>query len=614
MNSIIELPSTLSNKIAAGEVVERPASVIKELLENSIDAGSTWIKIELEEAGLRSIKVIDNGRGMTQTDAPKAFGRHATSKIAHEKDLFRVETLGFRGEALASIAAVSQLTLRTSTGEETGTELVVHGGKVEEHQKHTKRQGTEIIVEHLFYNTPARLKYLKTVHTELGHLTDVINRMALSHPDIRFECEHNGKKLFFTPGNGQLLQTIQQIYGSNIAKNMLKVENHSLDYNLTGYIGKPEITRANRHYISLIVNGRYIKNPKINKAILEGYHTFLPIGRYPVVVLQIEMDPYLVDVNVHPAKTEVRFSKENALFELVKDTIYDVLHEQKLIPEGKQRKQEPSEQTTLDFTQTNRNEKTKQEVMVGQGSQTNNHHIAESLTSFQSETNQPADQPVSTTETQPRSEQEEPEVSPIGSTEAGSERIPFLSPIGQLHGTYILAQNEQGLYLMDQHAAQERIKYEYFKKKLGKPDHELQTLSVPLTFDFTAQEAITIEENRSQLESIGLYLEPFGDQSYLVRAYPTWFPEGAEELTIRDMVDDLAQEKGISIEKIREEAAILMSCKRSIKANHYLSQQEMNYLIDELRSCQDPYTCPHGRPIIVHFSDYEIQRMFKRIM
>ncbi len=349
MGKIIQLPDDLSNKIAAGEVVERPASVVKELLENSVDADSKWIKLELEEAGLRMIKVIDDGHGIEADDCEKAFFRHATSKITDEFDLFRVKTLGFRGEALASISSVSQLTLRSSTGDQTGTEIVVHGGEVKSIQKHTKRKGTEISVENLFYNTPARLKYLKTIHTELGHITDTVNKMALSHPDIRFECYHNGKRIFFTPGNGQLLQVVQQIYGKKIAQNMLNVQNESLDYSIQGYIAKPEITRSNRNFISLIVNGRFIKNPIINKAIIEGYHTFLPIGRYPIVVLQINMDPYLVDVNVHPAKTEVRFSKEKELFDIVKQSVYDVLHRQTLIPSGAKQEKPKSTQTSLSF-------------------------------------------------------------------------------------------------------------------------------------------------------------------------------------------------------------------------------------------------------------------------
>ena len=326
MNKIVQLPDELSNKIAAGEVVERPSSVVKELIENSIDAGSSWIKIELDEAGLQLIRVTDDGEGMTEEDTEKAFFRHATSKIKNEQQLFRVKTLGFRGEALASIASVSHLTIRTSTGDQSGTEMKIHGGEIIEKQKHTKRRGTEITVENLFYNTPARLKYLKTVHTEIGHIMDLVNRMALAHDEIRFECHHNGKRIFFSPGNKKLLQVIQQIYGKNVAQQMLSLEEESLDYTIRGYAAKPEVTRSNRNYMTLIVNGRYIKNYTINKAILEGYHTLLPIGRFPVVILKIDMDPYLIDVNVHPAKTEVRFSKEKELFDVVKQAVYNLLH------------------------------------------------------------------------------------------------------------------------------------------------------------------------------------------------------------------------------------------------------------------------------------------------
>ncbi|GAA0461832.1 DNA mismatch repair endonuclease MutL [Alkalibacillus silvisoli] len=614
MGKIIELPESLSNKIAAGEVVERPASVIKELIENSIDANSTWIKVELKEAGLRSIKVIDNGDGINNEDAPKAFGRHATSKISNEQDLFRVHSLGFRGEALASIASVSQLTLRTSTGESAGAEIIIHGGSLVEHNKHTKRKGTEIVVENLFFNTPARLKYLKTVHTELGHLTDVINRMALSHPDIRFECEHNKKKIFFTPGDGQLLHAVQQIYGNHIAKNMLEVNTSSLDYKVKGYIGKPEITRSNRNYISLIVNGRFVKNYMINKAILDGYHTFLPIGRYPIIALQIEMDPYLVDVNVHPAKTEVRFSKEKELFDVIKQAVYEVLHHERLIPSGTKKDKPKSEQTKLDFTSATKKEN---EFIPAHSKSVTKPVFKETASVVREEVKEEGaihqETPINTSDLE--SIEYEPEINEEKVSEPTSEeRMPFLSPIGQLHGTYILAQNEKGLYMIDQHAAQERIKYELYKKKLGNPIKEVQELSIPLTFEFTQQEVITIEENQEQFEKVGLFLEHFGDNSFLVRSYPSWFPNGEEESIIRDMVEELINGKIIDLEKIREEAAILMSCKRSIKANHYLNHQEMSYLIDELRTCHDPFTCPHGRPIVVHFSEYELQKMFKRIM
>ncbi|MFC0014426.1 MULTISPECIES: DNA mismatch repair endonuclease MutL [Allobacillus] len=614
MNKIVQLPDELSNKIAAGEVVERPSSVVKELIENSIDAGSSWIKIELDEAGLRLIRVTDDGEGMTAEDTEKAFFRHATSKIQNEQQLFRVKTLGFRGEALASIASVSHLTIRTSTGDQSGTEMRIHGGEIIEKQKHTKRRGTEITVENLFYNTPARLKYLKTVHTEIGHIMDLVNRMALAHDEIRFECHHNGKRIFFSPGNKKLLQVIQQIYGKNVAQQMLSLEEESLDYTIRGYVAKPEVTRSNRSYMTLIVNGRYIKNYTINKAILEGYHTLLPIGRFPVVVLKIDMDPYLIDVNVHPAKTEVRFSKEKELFDVVKQAVYNLMHAQRLIPDVSKKEKEKSEQTALDFSYVKRNEPVLDQRNNFPASETNNSNVNNASQLFEQSSNevpvQQVEEPSITDVEMPTTEEGQ-----IHETEEQvSTRLPRLYPIGQLRGTYILAQNEEGLYMVDQHAAQERIKYEFYKEKLGNPEQETQQLAVPLHFEFTNQEAITIEQHQEQLQAIGLYLEPFGSQSFLVRSYPSWFPAGEEEGILRDMVDELINEKTIDLVKIREEAAILMSCKRSIKANHYLSHQEMEYLLEELGGCNDPFTCPHGRPVIVHFSDYEIQRMFKRIM
>ena len=609
MNKIVQLPDELSNKIAAGEVVERPSSVVKELIENSIDAGSSWIKIELDEAGLQLIRVTDDGEGMTEEDTEKAFFRHATSKIKNEQQLFRVKTLGFRGEALASIASVSHLTIGTSAGDQSGAEMKIHGGEIIEKQKHTKRRGTEITVENLFYNTPARLKYLKTVHTEIGHIMDLVNRMALAHDEIRFECHHNGKRIFFSPGNKKLLQVIQQIYGKNVAQQMLSLEEESLDYTIRGYAAKPEVTRSNRNYMTLIVNGRYIKNYTINKAILEGYHTLLPIGRFPVVILKIDMDPYLIDVNVHPAKTEVRFSKEKELFDVVKQAVYNLMHAQRLIPDVSKKEKVKSEQTALDFSYIKRNEPVPEKWSDFTPRESNHTNQMDEKSSEQVPVQQVAEPPIEDIERQANVEETLQHVE-----EPTNTRLPRLYPIGQLRGTYILAQNEEGLYMIDQHAAQERIKYEFYKEKLGNPEQETQQLAVPLHFEFTNQEATTIEQHQEQLQAIGLFLEPFGDQSFLVRSYPSWFPAGEEEGILRDMVDELINEKTIDLVKIREEAAILMSCKRSIKANHNLSHQEMEYLLEELGGCNDPFTCPHGRPVIVHFSDYEIQRMFKRIM
>lgn len=614
---IVTMPDILANKIAAGEVVERPASVVKELVENSIDAGSTSIKIEVEEAGLKRIKLTDNGDGMEEDDAERAFLRHATSKIHSENDLFHVRTLGFRGEALASIAAVSQLTLKTSTGTEAGTVIKFEGGKIVSRDKADARKGTEITVDALFFNTPARLKYMKTLHTELGHITDLVNRMALSHAEIRFELYHNGKQLFVTSGRGDLLQIIAQVYGVDVAKKMVPVTHQTLDYKISGYIAKPEVTRSSRNYLSTMINGRFIRNIILNKAISNGYHTLLPIGRNPIVVLDIQMDPILVDVNVHPAKLEVRFSKEKELFYAVEEMIRQAFRKETLIPHASQPKKpkQTSTQHSFSFDHNHNN-----------GENT----IKENRTELLADVNTPIEDTLDTKEgvksvlTEPRestglntstntqNEDEGPQA--VSHNQSEDQRIPTLYPIGQHHGTYILAENENGFYMIDQHAAQERIKYEYFRDKIGEVSNELQELLLPLTFDFSKQEALSVDHYQDELKKVGLFFEHFGQQTYIVRAHPQWFPQGFEEEVIREIVEQVIEHEKIDLAKLREEAAILMSCKGSIKGNHYLNMDDMAQLLEDLRKSTDPFTCPHGRPIIVHFSGYEIEKMFKRVM
>ncbi|GGP12515.1 DNA mismatch repair endonuclease MutL [Oceanobacillus neutriphilus] len=625
---ILQMPDSLANKIAAGEVVERPASVVKEIMENSIDAGATWIRIDVHEAGLSEIRIVDNGSGIAAEDVEKAFLPHATSKISTETDLFHVKTLGFRGEALASIASVSRLSIQTSEGSSAGVSLELEGGEVVKRGKSDARQGTEIVVRDLFYNTPARLKYMKSLHTELGHISDVLNRMGLAHPEIRIEATHNGKGLLKTSGNNDMLQVISQVYGMSVAKQMSPVEYRTLDFTITGYIAKPEVTRASRNYMSTIINGRFVRNVAINKAIIEGYHTLLPIGRSPIVVLSIEMDSILVDVNVHPAKLEVRFSKEKELYAAVRDMIQSHFRKMILIPEvtKKPEPKEKSEQHSFQFEtepvnpfQENRKniDFEKSDPVIKEENpfqkeesaylRDENKDIEMSLEEHEPTINQEAG----------ASEKPLKDISdPIetGERPVQHPRVPMMYPIGQLQGTYIMAQNENGLYMVDQHAAQERVKYEFFKNKLGQPINESQELLIPMTFDFSRKEAIFIEEAKDTLEKAGLFFEPFGSQTYVIRSHPTWFPTGFEEEIIREMVDQFIQESTVNVEKIREDAAILMSCKRSIKANHYLTNEEMFQLLEDLRSTTDPFTCPHGRPIIVHFSTYELEKMFKRIM
>ncbi|MDR4433977.1 DNA mismatch repair endonuclease MutL [Bacillus tequilensis] len=627
MAKIIQLSDELSNKIAAGEVVERPASVVKELVENAIDADSTVIEIDIEEAGLASIRVLDNGEGMETEDCKRAFRRHATSKIKDENDLFRVRTLGFRGEALPSIASVSHLEITTSTGEGAGTKLVLQGGNIISESRSSSRKGTEIVVSNLFFNTPARLKYMKTVHTELGNITDVVNRIALAHPEVSIRLRHHGKNLLQTNGNGDVRHVLAAIYGTAVAKKMLPLHVSSLDFEVKGYIALPEITRASRNYMSSVVNGRYIKNFPLVKAVHEGYHTLLPIGRHPITFIEITMDPILVDVNVHPSKLEVRLSKETELHDLIRDGIKDVFKQQQLIPSAQlPKKSAPvikNEQQFITFDEKPAERKAPEKASAPSYSPMKLSSVVKEPVDAEEElpplpfaAPPIADQEQSievpdVSEEQPEAfEQEYHEEQP----QPTSERVPIMYPIGQMHGTYILAQNENGLYIIDQHAAQERIKYEYFREKVGEVEPEVQDMIVPLTFHYSMNEALIIEQHKQELESVGVFLESFGSNSYIVRCHPAWFPKGEEAELIEEIIQQVLDSKHIDIKKLREEAAIMMSCKGSIKANRHLRNDEIKALLDDLRSTSDPFTCPHGRPIIIHHSTYEMEKMFKRVM
>jgi DNA mismatch repair protein MutL len=615
MGKIRKLDDQLSNLIAAGEVVERPASVVKELVENSIDANSTVIEIELEEAGLSKIRIVDNGDGIQEDDCLLAFDRHATSKIKDENDLFRIRTLGFRGEALPSIASVSQLEMVTSTGDAPGTHLVIKGGEVIKQERTSSRKGTDITVEHLFYNTPARLKYMKTINTELGNITDIVYRIALAHPNVSIKLLHNGKKLLHTSGNGDVRQVLAAIYGVGTAKKMIPIRAESLDFTVQGYITLPEITRASRNYLSTIVNGRYIRNYSLIKAVQQGYHTLLPIGRYPIGFFSIEMDPMLVDVNVHPSKLEVRFSKEAELLQLIETAIKDAFKKVQLIPAAaipvRKAEREQSEQQTFQLEHT-KNDQPKP--------------FNFSLQPVIREELRPAPEPVATV---PREqpiyeeavweEEESPEfpdepILPQEAVTTKANKLPPLYPIGQMHGTYILAQNDKGLYIIDQHAAQERINYEYYREKVGQVASEVQELLVPYRIDVSLNEYLRIEEQLEELKKVGLFLEPFGQASFIVRSHPQWFPKGQETEIIDEMIQQVLKQKTVDIKKLREEAAIMMSCKASIKANQYLKHEEIFALLEDLRKTTNPYTCPHGRPIVIHHSTYELEKMFKRVM
>lgn len=647
MGKIRKLDDQLSNLIAAGEVVERPASVVKELVENSIDANSTSIEIHLEEAGLSKIRIIDNGDGIAEEDCIVAFERHATSKIKDENDLFRIRTLGFRGEALPSIASVSELELITSTGDAPGTHLIIKGGDIIKQEKTASRKGTDITVQNLFFNTPARLKYMKTIHTELGNITDIVYRIAMSHPEVSLKLFHNEKKLLHTSGNGDVRQVLAAIYSIQVAKKLIPIEAESLDFTIKGYVTLPEVTRASRNYMSTIVNGRYVRNFVLMKAVQQGYHTLLPVGRYPIGFLSIEMDPMLVDVNVHPAKLEVRFSKEQELLKLIEETLQAAFKKIQLIPDAgvttkkKEKDESVQEQFQFEHTKpkepqmpnivlpTDMDEKQEERTTVKQPAQLwqpakREWQPPQSLVR-EEQSWQPFSKPIieepireekswNSNDDDFELEELEEEVGEIKEIEMNGNDLPPLYPIGQMHGTYIFAQNDNGLYMIDQHAAQERINYEYFRDKVGRVAQEVQELLVPYRIDLSLTEFLRVEEQLEELKKVGLFLEQFGHQSFIVRSHPTWFPKGQETEIIDEMMEQVVKLKKVDIKKLREEAAIMMSCKASIKANQYLTNDQIFALLEELRTTTNPYTCPHGRPILVHHSTYELEKMFKRVM
>ena len=645
MGKIKELETSLANKIAAGEVVERPSSVVKELLENAIDAQATEINIEVEQSGISSIRVVDNGTGIAQEDLGLVFHRHATSKIVADDDLFHIRTLGFRGEALASISSVAKVTLKTCTDNENGHEIYAEDGKII-HQKPAKaKKGTDIQVESLFYNTPARLKYIKSLYTELGKITDIVNRMAMSHPEIRISLVSDGKKLLSTNGSGRTNEVMAEIYGMKVAKDLVHISGDTSDYHLEGFVAKPEHSRSNKHYISIFINGRYIKNFVLNKAILEGYHTLLTIGRFPICYINIQMDPILVDVNVHPTKLEVRLSKEDQLYDLIVTKIREAFKDKILIPQNdlnhaskKNKVLETFEQQKINFE--------KQQSQIGETSapyvhdqkdknhdveshrnnldstsSTNNestevsnelnNHIDDSYLQSQKEVLFDMEQDTSN-EYEILNQQSKDIKGTVSQTP--HRRVPYMEIVGQVHGTYIIAQNENGMFMIDQHAAQERIKYEYFREKIGEVTNEVQNLLIPLTFHFSKDEQMIIDQYKDELDKVGVHLEHFGGHDYIVNSYPVWFPKVEAEEIIKDMIELVLKHKSVDVKKIREDAAIMMSCKKSIKANHYLKNNEMADLIDQLREAEDPFTCPHGRPIIINFSNYELEKLFKRVM
>ena len=639
MPKIHQLSATLSNQIAAGEVIERPASVVKELVENSIDAQATQIDVKVSAAGLQTIHVSDNGIGIDPDDVATAFLRHATSKILTTRDLFNVHSLGFRGEALASIAAVADVTLTTATDAGIGAKIHVKGGQVESQTTAAHRRGTDVEVSNLFFNTPARLKYMKSQQTELGKIVDIVSRLALANPKIAFTVSHDGNMMVRTAGQGDLRQTLAGIYGLPVARSMVDFQAEDLDFKVSGLTSLPETTRASRNYLSLVVNGRYIKNFQLTKAVIAGYGSKLMVGRYPMGVISIQMDAALVDVNVHPTKAEVRLSKEDQLSHLLSEAIRARLAKENLIPDAMDNlpKRERYDLDQLELTLNKISPKTTavshQGTEVRENADTNTENTPTSQPAAQAEAavdltindldDRPIfDEPQRLAAWDQRYQTLDANVAPalVEDTAASdlkrsepTERFPDLTYLAQVHGTYLLAESGDGLYILDQHAAQERVNYEFYRQAIGEVSNDQQHLLVPIVLDYSAADAINIRTHRDVLEAVGLYLEDFGQNSFVVEHHPTWFKAGQEEDTIKEMVDWVLRDGKISVAAFREKTAIMMSCKRAIKANHHLDDQQARALLQKLPQCENPFNCPHGRPVLVHFSNTDLEKMFKRI-
>lgn len=647
MTNIIELPEVLANQIAAGEVVERPASVVKELVENAIDAKSSQITVEIEESGLKMIQVTDNGEGMSHEDLPLSLRRHATSKIKSQSDLFRIRTLGFRGEALPSVASISKITIKTATKEVThGSLLIATGGEIETLEAISTPTGTKIKVENLFYNTPARLKYMKSLQAELAHIVDVVNRLSLAHPEVAFTLISDGRQLTQTSGTGDLRQAIAGIYGLNTTKKMLAISNADLDFEVSGYVSLPELTRANRNYMTILVNGRYIKNFLLNRAILDGYGSKLMVGRFPIVVIDIQIDPYLADVNVHPTKQEVRISKERELMALISTAISESLKEQDLIPDALENLAKSS---TRHFSKPEQTQLPLQSRGLYYDPQKNDFFVKESAvsekipeTDFYSGAVDNSVK-VEKAELLPHSEEvighssvkhasrpqntftetdhpnldlkNRQKLSQMLNRLENEEQsvFPELDYFGQMHGTYLFAQGKDGLFIIDQHAAQERVKYEYYRDKIGDVDSSLQQLLVPYLFEFSGSDFINLQEKMALLNEVGIFLEVYGHNTFILREHPIWMKEEEIASGVYEMCDMLLLTNEVSIKTYRAELAIMMSCKRSIKANHSLDDYSARNLLLQLAQCQNPYNCPHGRPVLINFSKADMEKMFRRI-
>ena len=592
MSKIQVMDEVLANKIAAGEVVEKCMNVVKELVENSIDASATEISVRLVDSGVKEIEVTDNGVGMDEEDAKMAFQRHATSKLKKLDDLFNIESLGFRGEALPSIASVSNVELKTSN-QKVGTKITISGGKDMKVERSDLQKGTTIIVKDLFYNTPVRLKYLKNLYVELSYIVEYMNKMALAYPSIKFTLTNNDKVLLQTDGNGDQLKVVYEIYGVDITKKMIPIQEENDDYYIHGYISYPEVTKGTRNSITTLVNGRVIKNNELNKCIVDCYHTYIHKDRYPVIILNIDVDPILVDINIHPTKMDIKFSKMDSLKDLLIKSITEKLEELTLIPEVSVRDSYSVSEVHNQIVQKKEEEKEEETVKYEEIKLDFEVHEEKKEKKKKEQQELEASLPF---------EIEEEKIEP---------RINKMHPIGVVLLTYIVAENEDGMYLIDQHAAAERINYEKILKQI-KGEKQVIDLLIPIKIELRKDEMILAKERLPILEEYGFEFDEFGFNTILVRSHPSWVPEENAEDVIRKLMDLIIDKKDFDFDQFVWRMAATAACRMSVMAGDYISIEDQEWILENIRYCENPFTCPHGRPTIITYTKYELEKLFKR--
>ena len=658
MARIHQLDEHLSNMIAAGEVVERPSGIVKELVENSIDAKAKHIEIQILQGGIDCITIIDDGCGMDAQDATLAFERHATSKIQAVDDLWKISTMGFRGEALPSIASVSQVTLRTNDGIDS-SEVIIHYGTLKSARPCGTPKGTMLEVRNLFQKTPARFKHLKSPQYEFSLISDVVQKFAISHPNIGFELSHDGRSVFKTKGNGNLREVLMQIYGRDGAKTAIELHGQDLDYTIRGYALQPQFQRATKYYVLLYINGRMIRNYHLQKAVMDAYAPYMPKDRYPIAVINMEMDAQLVDVNVHPSKWEIRLSKEKQLEKLLYQTIKAALMQDMEVPNIQARKENQKEKIEiqeLQFTYPRDQEVKKlhtevndsfvhydgkpkqtiteeskvqvdkvepQEAPVEAEKQESVDKKQELSESQSSDTQAPIkDQVIEEVSTTKQAETLFKDIAPIQevvmkaeqepASESVNPSLPQLHVIGQFHNSYILAEGEKGLYIIDQHAAQERYHYEMIQKQILSGVKDTQPLLIPITVETTMSAVSRIDDLNALLEQVGIHFEVFGNTTLLCRELPIWLKDTKEEAFLQDMIDLWQKDDEISLDKLRKHTIATMACHSSIRFHRSLTMEEMKQVILDLGKCEQPFHCPHGRPTLICYEDKDLIHDFER--